>query len=451
MQDQNNKLLQDALTYFNSSPILQRLLHQFTEKYRSLGRIGGSVRVQILTPQERDSLSGLLGMDLSGQKTAAISAARLKQALQRTRFADLSLKEILFAFTGGPVLTRAEEKEQYEKEKENYFNRLARDCGSEDGRQWIEHIITRGRGSRGVHSAYRKDKDNLHRQLCRVLSALKQLPAGGYERLPVFAARITGDPHGFDLSTEQGRLLIDALRFLHRETEKSGRPPLSSEEHSELLAAFGILRDDIFSFVTCTGLLAFREKGIKLATWEKACEEGIILNVPLREVDKIETLVPALPAEPAQAVKPVFVVENPGVFSEIIDAFAGRPHPPLICTHGQFRLAALLLLDKLAKSGVRIFYSGDFDPEGLQMAQRLLQRYPSRAEAWRYSTGDYLNTDPLHLLDPSRLNKLNQISHPALIAVKGSILNTAKAGYQEQIISHLLEDIRIHIYPHDSK
>lgn len=151
----------------------------------------------------------------------------------------------------------------------------------------------------------------------------------------------------------------------------------------------------------------------------------------------------------ATPLKSVYVVENPGVFSQILDAFADRPHPPLICTHGQFRLAALLLLDKLAHGSVRIFYSGDFDPEGLQIAQRLLQRYPHTAAAWRYSIDDYTNTNPSQPLDSGRLNKLNQISHPALIEAKCSIFNTGKAGYQEQIISYLIEDLKAQFFPPD--
>ena len=434
MQNQKNSV-KEAFTYFKKSPILRRMLQQFAEKYRSLGRVGGTVRLQITSPTDRESLSGLLGKDLSRQSAISVSTTQLEQALQRTRFADLTLQEILFSFIGDSILTRVEEKERYESKKKQYFRKLARGCKSQAGRDWLEHIITKGRGSRGIHLSYDRDQDKLHQQLSHVLLAVQELPGNGYERLPVFAARVTGDPHGFDPTTEQGRLFVEALRFIHRQIEEHSRRSLSSEEFSELLASFGILRDDLSSFVTCTGLLAFRKQGRQVATWEEAHSEGVVLNVPLREVVRIDTLVSA-------AAKSVYVVENPGVFSEIIDCFAGRPYPPLICTHGQFRLAALLLLDKLARAGVRIFYSGDFDPEGLQMAQRLLKRYPGIGEAWRYGVEDYTRSNPSHPLNTARLNKLDRIDHPELIAVKGKIAVTGQAGYQEQIIPSLIEDLK---------
>ena len=173
----------------------------------------------------------------------------------------------------------------------------------------------------------------------------------------------------------------------------------------------------------------------------------MVLNVPLREVVKIETARPALAPMGAAEVKSVYVVENPAVFSQILDAFDDCPQPPLLCTHGQFRLAALLLLDKLAEAGVCIRYSGDFDPEGLQMAQRLLQRYPGVARAWRYGLADYVKTNPSQLLDAGRVRKLKQITHPALTAVRDSIAGGGKAGYQEQLIPALIEDLKTCFYP----
>lgn len=87
--------------------------------------------------------------------------------------------------------------------------------------------------------------------------------------------------------------------------------------------------------------------------------------------------------------KVAFVVENSGVFSEILDRFGATRLQPIVCAHGQFKLACLMLLDKLAAAGITIYYSGDFDPEGLQMASRLLQRYPGQAVPWRYTVDDY--------------------------------------------------------------
>ena len=63
----------------------------------------------------------------------------------------------------------------------------------------------------------------------------------------------------------------------------------------------------------------------------------------------------------------VYVMENPAVFSAILDANDNSRLPPLVCTSGPLSVAALLLLDELVAAGGILYYSGDFDPEGLQI------------------------------------------------------------------------------------
>lgn len=43
----------------------------------------------------------------------------------------------------------------------------------------------------------------------------------------------------------------------------------------------------------------------------------------------------------------------------------GKAECSCMCMNGQPRLAGLMLLDLLEKSGTTIYYSGDLDPEGI--------------------------------------------------------------------------------------
>ena len=42
-----------------------------------------------------------------------------------------------------------------------------------------------------------------------------------------------------------------------------------------------------------------------------------------------------------------------------------------MCTYGQVRLSGIILLNLLIESGLKIYYSGDLDPEGIQIADKL--------------------------------------------------------------------------------
>ena len=109
-----------------------------------------------------------------------------------------------------------------------------------------------------------------------------------YERLPVFASRITGDPHAFDIGKDAGRFLVAALQII-RSKQDMGYEILSSpsaEEITELLDHFGLVRDDLLNFVTCTGILGYSSEKDPLRLWQAALEAGCVLNVPLREMVK---------------------------------------------------------------------------------------------------------------------------------------------------------------------
>ena len=76
----------------------------------------------------------------------------------------------------------------------------------------------------------------------------------------------------------------------------------------------------------------------------------------------------------------VYVVENPAVFSVLIRKY---PERTVICGNGQLRLAVLVLMDKFSCDTV-FWYAGDFDPEGLLIAQKLKLRYGERLNLWMY-------------------------------------------------------------------
>lgn len=58
-----------------------------------------------------------------------------------------------------------------------------------------------------------------------------------------------------------------------------------------------------------------------------------------------------------------------------------------MCMNGQPRLAGLMVLELLAKSGTRVYYAGDLDPEGILIAQKLSRYYKRRISLLAYGNG----------------------------------------------------------------
>lgn len=183
--------------------------------------------------------------------------------------------------------------------------------------------------------------------------------------------------------------------------------------------------------MTCVNLLAKTEEQIH-PMWEAAAETPHVVNTPLRELLKLMSVYPA------NGKKSVWVVENSGVYSSILDKL---PHVPLICTHGQFKLSALILMDKLVREGCTIYYAGDIDPEGLSMAERLLRRHPKHVQMWKMGI-DYYHVSLSDLeLTKERLSKLNSVKNSKLKLVVEALWNNKKAGYQEALVYEMIGDL----------
>ena len=99
----------ECFRYFRENPGFHRLFIGLREKYRSLGTLGGKIRLTNLKPEEKSALSGLLRRDFYQQSQAEIEVAAVISALDETRFQGVDLKEVLIDYWGEELLTKKEE------------------------------------------------------------------------------------------------------------------------------------------------------------------------------------------------------------------------------------------------------------------------------------------------------------------------------------------------------
>lgn len=433
MDRERKQVLQQAVRYFSISGFA-RLFAGMSERYRRLGRIGGSVRLEGLSGAERDALAGVMGRDLRRNNEITVGLAEFQAALDKTRFAGVDLLELLQGVTGQELLPIAAERQAFREGKAGFFAGLKEEHQHQRSADWLCNVEASQTGARRIHRAYGKDSEQLRAELGDVLRALAQLPidTGLVKRLPVWAAEVTGNPHAFDLGTSRGAYLLHALSFLSAPGSEGADTAAAAENPTALLERFGIVRDDLLNFVICCGLLAEGANGL-LQSWQAALAEGCVLNLPVRELIKLRRVFPAVG-------KQVFVVENPGVFSDLLDNLSGEL-PPLVCTYGQFNLACYLLLDKLAADGVTMNYSGDHDPEGVLMAERLRTCYGRQMTPWRFGRDDYLAAMSEEVISEPRLKQLARVTTPELVEVAVELRRTGLAGYQERLLPLLLQDL----------
>lgn len=430
-------MLEAAVRYFKQEQGFSRLLPLLAKKYCSLGRLGGSVFLAKLSSEEAAAFTSLFRKDYQSGQMATISLEDFVQALEKTKFSGVNVLELLGRLCGYKLVGKATVAERQAELRQAFWHDLRIKHRQGLCPAWFEAVAKKLPGTRAVHLALEHHPRQLAAHIELLLAALAQLPVQ-YVRLPVFSRQLCGDPHALDSSAPVGKLLLDALKVLSDTEQRRGRSAV--EEDNERLYVFGLLRDDVLNFVTCSGLAGATDadKMHELSYWRRAWQDEAVLNVPLRELLKCRFLYGA-----QTAGSPVFIVENSGVFSSLVDSFVQKTGflPPLLCTHGQFKLASWAAVERLIAAGCSIWYSGDFDPEGLVIAQKLAERHPAQVNLWRYSLADYeLSLSPVKL-DRTRLSKLAAVYQSELVPVAKKMGQLQRAGYQEALLDKLVEDM----------
>lgn len=457
--------LQKAILFFKQ-PAWTRLTEALYKKYIEYGRIGGQVVLQQCTSEEQREIARFLGRPLPSATDLSVRLTDFQQALTKSSFAcDLPIL-LLALFPERSHVTKQQQKEQQVLFQQQFSEDLSLLIESlplgSIGRSWLVN------GNHGRDALFRQHKNEsreMQKQLLQVLqlivSALDWLPPSpSFQSLSHFAFDISGDPHFFDANTANGRLFLSALADLHdlevseKVVRRSEKEMLNLEtypaeqDHWRHLLYYeaGLLVDTVSSTVAVFHLkYAQEQSGQTDALITHAGERVLVL--PLRQLLGWKKILPSS--------KRIYVFENPQVFEVIIDELLKLYNmlgnskqeilPTLVCTSGWPSVASIRFLNLLTQSSpdVQLYYSGDFDMQGLRIARYFLARYPQQCLLWRFDPFSYLTA--LHhrevILEANEVTSLLNLPEVFSALVK-EMQQERKKAYQEGITPLLLEDIR---------
>ncbi len=426
--------LEECVSFFRKNRGYARLFEEMRKKYKKYGKLAGKVSLEGASEEECLAIGGILGRNLpSGD--LKVSLPEFEAALNETKYRGVSVTELLFVYFGGDILTNSQRRKADREERESFKEGLLGSVGKEFGEasgafRWLSAAMEQkrygwqliGKEREGASEEIRETVLNV----CRAAEALPFHREGDGIRLAVLAAEVTKNPHYFDRGQAAGRLLLACLSFLDGTAE-----PKSQEEVLALYYRSGIRPDDISSFTTCYGIHFYTEEGEHEA-YRSFMEYGEKYVLTLSNLSRI------MRADSRD--KRVFVLENQMVFSQICERLQGKEYA-LLCTSGQMKTASLILIDLLIKSGCRLYYCGDTDPEGIEIADRVAARAPGQVTLWRMGVSDYYRSISNEALTEARLKKLDKIRHEDLQGLCGALRKERRAGYQEHLLEVLFEDI----------
>lgn len=365
----NNK---ECANYFKSQRAYHRCFEEFRKKWKSYGKAAGRITLKQTSEEERRAVGGIIGK-VFYEETIRFSFLEFEQGLQKTRFAPVDMKAVLEEYFGEPLIT-TQGRQREEQERRKKF--LDRSCGyfeENAGREaaalaWLRKMISEKKyGYQLLMREYAKDEKQaelLVRNVGNAVMKLKELTDKEDEYpLAVLAAEITDNPHYFDRSTTAGLLFVHAICCC-----ENMELPEDAHQWRKLLTQVSIVPDNISSMVHGYGLRLLTKQGWHGA-YDTFCERKEPYVITMENMKGIIGV---------QAVgEKAYIVENEMVFSYLIHNLKNSDYT-LLCTSGQPRSVAQVLITYILASGSKIYYNGDIDPDGLCIADRLWKKFGDR-------------------------------------------------------------------------
>ncbi len=431
---------QQALFYFQSSPVWARLFGGFRNKYQSFGYFTGTVKLSGLSGEEIETLEGFFGKNYHGQKSVSISAKAFSTALAATRYGGIAPERILSLYFGEELQGKKEMQASYQSRQQEILEAVCEDFADTYAIELLQEILAtlKQEASGDIASrSWEKQQEILKEWEASLRLAMRICNALPYHEsqsryLAVFAAQLTGNPHAFDAGTSRGNLLYRLVQadLAHRGIVIRGTTILRAYQRQRSYLAVGLLIDDVSNYVMLYGVQAVRRGGAIHPGMSGFCAEKDMVQVPLSVLMQWEKLLC-----PDQQI---LIVENPSIFA-MLCAEDGGKHA-YMCMNGQPRLAALVALELLAATGTGVFYSGDLDPEGLLIGQKLAGYYPGEFQFVGMTAEDYRQSVSGEYISDRRLKMLDRITHPQLCEAAELMRQYRRAGYQELIATNMSFD-----------
>lgn len=379
---------QTAAAYF-TDPGFRRVLEKTFKRYASLGRMGGNAVIERATAEECEAVNRFFGWDYKAEEKIEVPLLDFDAELRNSRF-DIGLLELHEQLYGTPLLTNQERKQATDSQWRRMFQAVFEGIESNAPPivlEWMASLMRgEGAGARTLRELYRGSREAAGEALTVAAGALSIVFADASDglappmRLPVLAAKVSGDAHALDPKQPAGRLFIACLRerasgaMAAPEEERGEEDAAATLRRRELYRTFGVLDDDVSSTVC---FYASHDAAVPMpSVWT------------LRQVET-ESAFPRCSA--------IYAVENPAVFSTILDALQDgverKECLALVCTSGQASAAVIRWIRRCIESasGERcpLYYSGDFDVKGLAMGGTLAALFPDQYVPWRFDAGTY--------------------------------------------------------------
>ena len=417
--------LREAEAYFKENDGFIRFFEKAKKKLESYEKEAtGVVIIENPSIIERDALSGFMKKNYKNSKTISIRLGNFQKRLDETCFDGVKLKDLVQAYFNMEILTKKNKKELQDKKVQDFFDGILYELNGKRSYRILDDIVKENKEEFSTLKTWYNEDIKFERALKNACIAIDNLPSEKI-LIPVFSASILKNPHELDRNTLTGKIFI-----LMVSKEEKRKKPQNTESLAEMYFRNNLLIDDLSNMVLCKNIIGMIGDKVHLG-WNGFFESNEAMQVTLAQLGKITSV--------KTFRKSAMVFENPAVFSAVAMM---DTKVPLICTYGQIKLSGIVLLNLLIENNVKVYYSGDVDPEGIIIADSLKRRYKENIQLVGFDKETYLRNLSKVGLSKQRIKKLEKVSSKELIEVAEAVRFFQFAAYEEKNLEEIIEFVK---------
>ena len=348
---------------------MRRLIDRLHARMSRGELLTGKIQLNAATPNERAAIDRLMGRTPTQGNSLTIDLEKLNNILVHAEACN-HLEDAVIAIVGPVANERAlrlEIQQQWERLWQDALGRLGANASA---LRWIDDLKRKG----WLKRLARRDVGVAEVLLTQSISIIEQVPWPG-TRIAELAASKTGNSHALDRGEPLSSLVI---RFA-RQLDESARWNTVAERR-DAWETMGVLCDEVSAPVLVLNLHADNQSLTGQALNLHAAA-GEPYRVSVRQLRRQPPIFDPITCGPE-----VFVCENPTVVDVAANRL-GKSCRPLVCIDGQPKTASRLLLNALVGAGIQLRYHGDFDWDGIRIANTIVERHG--AALWRFGAADY--------------------------------------------------------------
>ncbi len=387
--------------YFKTKQGFIRFFAKARDKYQKYGKVVGKIHMDNLSEEEAKALTSFFARKFVAQNSYDISINEFMKKVQRGRFDDFDFSyyfsQVYEDFT---FETNREKRIKKVEAFHSFLEESITQMRCEKLKAFLKDNMNRSNQTMTlIRRKYTKDKKECRKELLDIDTLLRHIP-NEVTYLPIYASLIS-NPHYLDFSSSTGSLFYRILSYILEEDT-----PKTNEDKAKLLESINVYTDPLSNFVIVHNLVY--SVSVPFQT----------MNLNIENISSLDKI--------RGKKNKIFIFENPSILNRFkslnIDA-------SVVITSGIPNLAFYKLLEKIDRETL-LYYNGDFDPEGLLIAEKVKSRFP-KVVFFGYSKENYILTKPIQEISAKRLHKLEHVHSFELEEIKQCLLEQKKAGYQE--------------------